>query len=1086
MLKTTKKVLSGAVVATIAFSMIASTASAATLAEMQASLAALTAQIAAMSGGAPTTCHTFSTDLKLGSKGAEVKALQVALNENAATQVAATGVGSKGMETETFGPMTQTAVKKFQTLKGLTPVAGYFGPKSQAAMNASCVSTPTTPTTPVVTPATGPVSVALAATSPKEGGLIGLQAGAKMADFEFKGVGTVTSVTLTRSGYSNKDALTAVYLYDGETRLTDGYTFNTATMVINGLNIAVNGSKVITVKADIVASPTATQTNIALALTSFTSAGVVNAVNVQGGTMSFVTATLAGVVLGTNTAAAASINAGTPNYTIWNNDLTISTRSVNLTGATFRMVGSAPTSALSDISLIVDGAKVGSFGTIDTLNNIVFDVSAAPVNLAVGSHTVEIRANVVGGSERSFYITMQKAGDIKLIDSTYGVSASISAASFVSAGYKAGTITIGVGTISLTKNTAFDTSAGLVSGATNVAIGKYKLQAYGENVKITQMAVTVNNSLDTGLQNVGLYVDGVQVGSSHTYAALSSTTAYTFELGSSLTVPAGTTALLEVKADMSNAAGTVLGASTLITDINIPTDGAQGMSSYTMTSAGTPGTTSMTVASATAELYKSLAFANQTAAITTAVKVGSYTIKAGSTEGIRVTNLNVAFSASTGTATTSGVEATDIGNLKITTDGGLTFSTPVAPSLTSNNFSVALDIAAGQKKTIDVYVDVTAATADETITTSMYATARGLASNIAIASAGFTSVTGVTGQAMTVGTGTLSALTVVTSSDTYAQYVGNAAPTTDGDAVGATGRKLVRYNLVATGGAITLSELVFDVVGTTQGALISLTATGNKGGSACTAEAGASTVTMTGCDIKVPKGLGGTDLVVTASYGAVGTNGVASSSVVVAAIHSVKYTDGITTTTTHIDGATTPYLAAVASSSQMSLVASMPAVTFTSGGQILQNGLVKLGVVTVTAGPGGSVKLISLPITATITGGATFATTTTANEVLFVKEGTADITATDGNSATIPTTLAGASTGLITFGETVIVTPGTPRAFDIYGYFASVTGDNDTAQVSLTPTANFVWDDVSGGGTSLTGTLLPGGYPTTPLNLSYH
>ena len=70
--------------------------------------------------------------------GADVKNLQIVLNSDSRTQVAESGVGSSGHETEYFGPATSRAVKKFQELYGLAkagdPGYGYVGPKTRAKL----------------------------------------------------------------------------------------------------------------------------------------------------------------------------------------------------------------------------------------------------------------------------------------------------------------------------------------------------------------------------------------------------------------------------------------------------------------------------------------------------------------------------------------------------------------------------------------------------------------------------------------------------------------------------------------------------------------------------------------------------------------------------------------------------------------------------------------------------------------------------------------------------------------------------------------------------------------------------------------
>ncbi|MDD4201279.1 MAG: hypothetical protein PHU39_00670 [Candidatus Pacebacteria bacterium] len=142
--------------------------------DLQAQIDALLAQIAALqaqlaggtSAGAPAVCSgiSFTRNLSLGSTGNDVKCLQALLNQDSATQVAASGVGAMGSETTYFGNLTATAVVKFQNKYasevlapvGLTSGTGFVGAQTRAKLNAMLVSTPTTPPTDPTTP-TDPV-----------------------------------------------------------------------------------------------------------------------------------------------------------------------------------------------------------------------------------------------------------------------------------------------------------------------------------------------------------------------------------------------------------------------------------------------------------------------------------------------------------------------------------------------------------------------------------------------------------------------------------------------------------------------------------------------------------------------------------------------------------------------------------------------------------------------------------------------------------------------------------------------------------------------------------------------------------------
>src|SRR3989344_755550 len=90
--------------------------------------------------GFPTA--NFTRDLALGSRGEDVRNLQIFLNTQGFT-VSNQGVGSKGNETDYFGPATHSAVIRFQnyyrddilTPVGLRSGTGYFGPSTMRKVN---------------------------------------------------------------------------------------------------------------------------------------------------------------------------------------------------------------------------------------------------------------------------------------------------------------------------------------------------------------------------------------------------------------------------------------------------------------------------------------------------------------------------------------------------------------------------------------------------------------------------------------------------------------------------------------------------------------------------------------------------------------------------------------------------------------------------------------------------------------------------------------------------------------------------------------------------------------------------------------
>jgi peptidoglycan hydrolase-like protein with peptidoglycan-binding domain len=238
-----------------------------------AMIAQLQAQIAGQGGQVPLgsvpqgSAVLFNTDLTIGSTGSDVTALQQWLVARGYLQMPA------GVAYGYFGPITQSAVARYQAEAGISPAAGYFGPITRARLNAMATQPGTVPgTTPGTTPGTGITTPGVEGTltvSSSNSGLIstlyegdsmapilGVKVEAKNSDIAVQRIKLElgTNTEIYNKVYSR------LYVTDGSNTLAS-VDLNSSTVVkegssyyitITGFNLVVprNGSRTIVIKAD--------------------------------------------------------------------------------------------------------------------------------------------------------------------------------------------------------------------------------------------------------------------------------------------------------------------------------------------------------------------------------------------------------------------------------------------------------------------------------------------------------------------------------------------------------------------------------------------------------------------------------------------------------------------------------------------------------------------------------------------------------------------------------------------------------------------------------------------------------------------
>jgi len=661
--------------------------SAVTVDELLAQIAQLQSQLQGLQpGGTPVTgtgaCAgiTFTRNLTVGATGSDVKCLQVILNSSATTQVAITGAGSPGAETTYFGAKTLVAVKKYQVAQGFTP-ANQVGPLTRAKLNASLGGGGTNP---IVTPTGAGLQIMLAYDNPASTTLVSGssatdgQGGADLAHFTFvngdNAPVNITHLVLTRIGVSDDALLNNVYLYQGANRLTDGATVSSGLITFNGnplFTVPAGGSTTIRVVADLYYGKAGQTVAIKLASASnvtTNASSVKGTYPITGNVMMTASGTLATVnfsstvnpYTGGTTAVAVDPQV---DYPVWQGTATVATRAVTLNRFALYQTGSAPTTAIQNYRLFIDGVQIGSaVAQPDANSMITFDLSSSPVTMQTGARTVKVLADIISGSSLTFSYSLRNSTDSLFVDSqiSVGITPTVSSTTFTqlrSCNYNTSSYgcTINAGSVTIAKATN-SPSGNIVLGAPGADLGDFVLTAAGEPVKITDMYVCISDvtSAPTYLRNGTLYANGVQIGSttnitSSGTASCTTATAYTagthFSLGSSLIVNPGSPVTMSIKADIHETTGSAVASSdSLFAVVTAGSSNATGQvskNSISTPASGVQGNT-LTVATGALTVAKYTAYTDQTlVAGGQNVKMAHFIVSSNTSEAVTINTVAV-------------------------------------------------------------------------------------------------------------------------------------------------------------------------------------------------------------------------------------------------------------------------------------------------------------------------------------------------------------------------------------------------------------------------------------------------------------
>lgn len=913
-----------------------------------------------------------------------------------------------------------------------------ISPKANAISNNEFAYDPQNATGPVTT-ASG-VTVSLSSATPAAASLVASQALAPLVSVNLTaandGAVTLKSIKFKKAGIASDSSFSNLYLYDGNTRLTDGSSMSNGYVNFSGaslVTIPAGQTKTLTVKADIDAA--ANTGNIGLSLAAATDvvstgATVNGSFPINGNLMSLFAqpADMSTVTITPSTAAATPIKAGTLNAVVWAVNANITNKPVDFKYLALQQVGSIQKDDLANFAIYVDGIKAGD-GTLNANNELIFDLNSKAYRMNTGNHVIEIKADIVKGSSRTFSLQMQTKANAVFTDTNYNVNVAPSAT------HSGTSYTISSGSVTVSADSTFNATE-IVKSASNATLARFTMKAWGEDVKINQLKASIDlegtSSATTteGMNDVAIYVDGNQVGSSQSFTVATGTNPgakdLTFGSNNLFTIPAGKEVKVEVRGSLSldNSYTTL---TSVKTDLKALTDNAQGVTSYIVIDVpiGDVLGKTLNIVSGSVKVSKNGALQNMNVSKNTQkVRIGSFILSAGSAEGVIISNIKVGASTTEATASTSYVIMDNISNLYVSEN-----LTPVQPQAT-NDFNVNLVLAANATKVIDVYADMNELDDGDKLQTTMSVTYR----TDKTMNSGTT--TAVDGQVMTVATGSLGAPSLVSTPNSFFVLGGSTAAAAN-------------YKFVANNADAYINELSFATVTTGISQIVV------DGVSAAVVDG---TAKVSGLNIKIPAGTQGANIEVKAVYNNVTsadqggmTTGVEQNFI----LSAYKYT---------VNGTQTDGTATIASK-PMKLVASYPAVVDASS---YSDTTLKIGsktevmrfTITATGNNLVNVKQIGLKPSynytiATTTGGVSIYDATN----LGVKLGSTTITASNANM-------------VLPFDSEVTIDKGAAKTFVV---FADTTGTLATGTnyfgLSMINTG-WTWNDGTITGYTLDGTHL--------------
>ena len=343
------------------------------------------------------------------------------------------------------------------------------------------------------TPVAGPLSVALAPGNPAPATITLNAVGVEMLRVRFNGTGTINTINVKRQGAGQTDDFDNIFIYDGATRLTSGKSFSSSSGDTTFLlNVAVNGSKDLSIVADMASANTAGNVNY-IQLVSATAAG---GAAISGTPLNGNNFTSSGASSGTiDVAKVGSISdptVGQKNAQVSEFKLTANTEGAIVKRLTMLQGGTVKPSDLSNIR-IETGASSWT-GSVTTDSYFVFDLGSGFTIAKGGNATFKVYADLGGKKDETIDLYFENNSDVLAIGDQYGQGMAEGTNTLDTAA-EATTLTLQGGALTLAFNGPTASTVGTT--ASDVTLLRYSMTAVSNmEIKKTEFTLCADQAGD--------------------------------------------------------------------------------------------------------------------------------------------------------------------------------------------------------------------------------------------------------------------------------------------------------------------------------------------------------------------------------------------------------------------------------------------------------------------------------------------------------------------------------------------------------------------------------------------------------------